>query len=290
MNLAGLISETSLTFAPDLPQDSLILNHQLASAPALQRVSHFLDVVRQLAGVTLHARIISTNNFPTGAGIASSASAFAALALAASTALNLGLSESQLSRLARRGSGSACRSIPAGFVEWRAGTGDADSYAESIAPPNHWDLVDLVTIVHHAHKTTGSSEGHHLAESSPLNAARLEHAPRRLDACRQAILTRDFDALAQVVEIDSTLMHAVMMTSSPPLFYWEPATLRLLKLIPAWRKQGLPVCCTIDAGPNVHVICLRPAVIEIQHRLAELKCVTQVIPAAPGGHAMIKTP
>lgn len=288
MNLAGLTTETSVTFSSDFTSDSLTLNHQPASPTALNRVSEFLDLIRQLAGVKLFGHVTSTNNFPTGAGIASSASAFAALAVAATTALQLNLSQAQLSRLARRGSGSACRSIPGGFVEWLPGSGDDDSYAISIAPPEHWDLVDLVAIVQRVHKTTGSSEGHYLADTSPLNVARLADAPRRLDLCRQAILTRDFEALTRVVEADSTLMHAVMMTSFPPLFYWEPATLRLLKLIPTWRQEGLPVCGTVDAGPNVHLICLRSTAAEVQHRLEALKCVHQVILAAPGGPARIK--
>lgn len=283
LNLADLITRTTVHFSPEYHQDSLTLNNQPGAASALDRVSQFLDVVRNLAGVNLKAQVISTNNFPTSAGIASSASAFAALALAASGALGLGLSESELSRLARRGSGSACRSIPAGYVEWKMGTGDEDSYAESIAPPNHWDLVDLVAIVHQAHKATGSSEGHIIADTSPLNPSRLQDAPRRLDSCRQAILARDFDALAQVVELDCNLMHAVMMTSTPPLFYWEPATIRLLKLVPEWRKQGYPVCYTVDAGPNVHVICPRSASLEIQKQLEALKCVTQLIPSGVGG-------
>ncbi len=288
MNLSGLLSETSVTFSPAFIEDSLTLNHQPASSLALQRVSQFLDLIRQLSGSKLYAQVKSFNNFPTGAGIASSASAFAALALAASTALDLHLTEAQLSRLARRGSGSACRSIPSGFVEWRLGTGDLDSYAESIAPPEYWELVDLVAIVHRAHKATGSSEGHALADTSPLNPARLADAPRRLDLCRQAIRARDFDALARVIELDSTLMHAVMMTSSPPLFYWEPATLRLLKLIPQWRSQGLPVCCTVDAGPNVHIICPHSAAPQVQNLILELKCVSQVLLALPGGPAVIK--
>ncbi len=152
-----------------------------------------------------------------GAGIASSASAFAALALAASAAAGLKLSEKDLSRLARRGSGSACRSIPGGFVEWQAGQDDDTSYAVSIAPPEHWALVDCIAIVSQEHKPTGSAEGQALAHTSLLQAARLADAPRRLEICRRAILDRDFAAFAEVVELDSNLMHAVMMTSSSPL-------------------------------------------------------------------------
>lgn len=287
MNLAGLHSKTSVSFSADLAADSLTLNGSLTSGAALERVTRFIDLFRQKSEKNLHAQVISANNFPTGAGIASSASAFAALAVAADKALGLNLSQRELSHLARRGSGSACRSIPAGFVEWRMGTGDADSFAETIASPEHWELIDLVAVVRLAHKTTGSSEGHQLAETSPLNSARVAGAPDRLSVCRQAILDRDFDTFARVVELDSTLMHAVMMTSTPPLFYWEPATVRLLKLVMEWRKEGLPICATVDAGPNVHVICLGSAADEVSSRLANLTCVNQILRAAPGGAARI---
>ncbi len=170
MNLGGLTTHTTVTFDPNLAGDELLLGGKPAPSLALLRVSVLLDRVRLLAGSTLHAHVESANNFPAGAGIASSASAFAALSLAASAAAGLQLGKSELSRLARTGSGSACRSIPGGFVEWQAGHNHETSYAFSIAAPDHWDLVDCVAIVSHAHKRTGSSEGHHLASTSPLQA------------------------------------------------------------------------------------------------------------------------
>jgi diphosphomevalonate decarboxylase len=235
----------------------------------------------------LCAEVVSQNNFPTGAGIASSAAGFAALAMAASRAAGLHLSEPELSRLARRGSGSASRSIPGGFVEWQAGEGDLDSFAFSIAPPEHWALVDLVAIVQVRQKSVGSSEGHALAGASPLQTARVQDVARRLATCRKAIQTQDFEMLAAVVEQDSNLMHAVMMTSAPPLFYWEPASVALMKMVPQWRKEGLAVCYTMDAGPNVHVICEASAAGEIHQRLAAVAGVSQILSAAPGGPARI---
>ncbi len=176
MNLQGLTTRTQVTFAPDLPADQLTLNDQTTSGIALQRVSQFLDHVRKLSGKQWFAQVESENNFPTGAGIASSASAFAALSLAASRAAGLTLSETGLSRLARRGSGSACRSVPGGFVEWQAGDTDQDSYAYSLAPAEHWKLADCVAIVSQQHKETGSFQGHALADTSPLQTARLSSA------------------------------------------------------------------------------------------------------------------
>jgi diphosphomevalonate decarboxylase len=291
MNLAGLHARTQVTFDPSLCCDDVLrINGQAVSESAQRRVARFLDQVRALAGKMLYARVVSENNFPIGAGIASSAAAFAALALAASRAIGLELSEPQLSRLARLGSGSACRSIPGGFVEWQAGASDADSYAYSIASPEHWALVDCVAILAAGHKPVGSTEGHDLAASSPLQPARITDTPRRLEICRAAIQSRDFAALAAIIEQDSNLMHAVMLTSRPPLFYWEPASLEVMKAVQDWRRSGLPCAYTLDAGPNVHVICEAAAQDEVTRRLQQVPAVQQVRAAPPGGPARLAEP
>ena len=287
MNLAGLETRTSVVFDELQQADSLVINGLPITGASLQRVMDLLDLVRKMAGMTLHARVKSAGNFPAGAGIASSAAAFAALALAASRAAGLTLDEAGLSRLARRGSGSACRSIPAGFVEWQMGTHDSDSYAISIAPPAHWDLVDCVALLSIEQKATGSTEGQALAGTSPLQAARVEDAPRRLDLCRNAILQRDFEAFSQVVELDSDMLHAVMMTSRPPLFYLKPASLAVMQAVREARGRGLPVCYTIDAGPNVHVITETSALEHVNALLSGLQGVQEVRTARVGGPARI---
>jgi diphosphomevalonate decarboxylase len=283
MNLAELSTRTTVSFDPSLLQDELILNGEPILGTALDRVSMYLNRVRKLARISTFARVDSQNNFPIAAGIASSASGFAALSLAASRAAGLSLAKKDLSRLARTGSGSACRSIPSGFVEWQAGHADSDSYAVSIASPQHWDLVDCIALVSEEEKPISSSVGHSLAYTSLLQPARVEDAPRRLSLCREAILKRDFDKFAEVVELDCNLMHAVMMTSSPPLFYWLPATLVIIQAVQTWRKEGLAVCYTIDAGPNVHVLCPGKPLERIVKRLRNLPGVIQVLTAHPGG-------
>ncbi len=289
MNLDGLFTRTSVSFQPSLPFDELIINGREVAGKGLERVSSILDLARGMAGIKMRAEVVSENNFPSGAGIASSASAFAALALAATQAAGLGLSEAELSRLARRGSGSASRSVPGGFVEWYAGNTDEESFAESIAPPGHWDLADCVAIISAGHKQTGSTEGHALAPSSPLQEARVADASRRLDLCRRAILDRDFEALAAIAELDSDMMHAVMMTSQPALFYWQPATLTVMLAVREWRSRGLPVFYTIDAGPNVHVLCPRGYIGETEKNLRALPGVTEVLVAGVGGPARLLT-
>ncbi len=288
MNLAGLFTRTSVLFDPALQTDSLTLNDRLLKGQALSRVSALLSQVRQMAGLRLYAQVVSDNNFPMGAGIASSASAFAALALATSSAAGLTLNQKQLSRLARAGSGSACRSVPGGFVEWQPGTGDEDSYAFSIAPPEHWALADCIAMISQEHKDVGSREGHVLAASSPLQAARVADTPRRISTCRRAILERDFDALADIAEMDCHQMHAVMQTSTPRLVYWQPATLAVMQAVVAWRKSGLPVFFTIDAGPNVHVFCLADEVHRVEALLRQIPGVQDVLTALPGGPARLE--
>jgi diphosphomevalonate decarboxylase len=287
MNLDGLFTRTTVSFQPSLPYDELIINgHEIAGA-GRERVSYILDLIRGMANIQSSAEVMSENNFPSGAGIASSASAFAALALAGSKAAGLGLSERDLSRLARCGSGSGARSIPGGFVEWQAGEKDEDSFAFSIAERNHWKLVDCVAIVSASHKKTGSTEGHSIASTSPLQTARVADAPRRLEICRSAILNCDFDSFASIVELDSDMMHAVMMTSTPALHYWKPSSLEVMNRVRAWRAEGIPVCYTVDAGPNVHVICPESEAHTIDKHLREIPGVDDVLVARAGEGAKL---
>jgi len=287
MNLDGLYTRTTVSFQRSLPFDELIINGREVTGHPLERVIGVVDLVRARASLAAKAEVVSENNFPSGAGIASSASAFAALAIAASAAADLQLSEAELSRLARRGSGSACRSIPAGFVEWHMGAADEDSFAVQMAAPDHWPLADCIALVSQAHKPTGSTQGHAIAGTSPLQAARLADASRRLDICRRAILDRDFDALAAIVELDSDMMHAVMMTSTPALHYWVSSSLATMSSVRQWRREGLPACSTVDAGANVHVICPADHRDEVAARLRRVSGVKDVLVALVGGPAQL---
>mgnify|MGYP001337884802 CR=1 FL=1 len=284
-NLDSLFTQTKVSFAQEFSSDQLLINGKPADPAALIRVETFLDIIRNLAGKRMFAKVESENNFPIGTGIASSASSFAALSLSASIAIGLDLSEKDLSRLARRGSGSACRSIPAGYVEWYPGKSDEDSYAESIAPANYWNLMDLVVVVSQEHKKVGSTEGHKLACSSPFQKIRIENSPERLSVIRNAIRRKDFQALADMVEKDSNMMHAVMMTSSPSLLYWQPTTIAIMHAVQEWRRSGIPVCYTLDAGPNVHVITTKDYYKLIHEKLSELAGISQVYSSKVGGKA-----
>jgi diphosphomevalonate decarboxylase len=287
MNIGCLSTRTSVAYDPQLKNDIFILNGEEITGQGLIRVQKFMDRIRQMAGTPVFACVESHNNFPIGAGIASSASGFAALALAGTAAIGLALKEKELSSLARFGSGSACRSIPGGFVEWRTDPLTGASYADSIAPATHWNLVDCVAILSEQHKPVGSETGMLMADTSPLQEARVLDSKRRLQLCRQAILNRDFKSLAYVTELDSNMMHAVMMTADPPLFYWHPQSLAIMKAVKQWQAEALPVTYTLDAGPNVHVICTRDVFGEVLSRLQKFPGVIEVLKGFPAGPARL---
>ena len=288
MNLADLHTTTTVEWSRALSADSLTINGAPAGDIPLARVRAHLDTLRCRLNTDWHARIESRNNFPIGTGIASSASAFAALTVAAVAAYGAELEERELSTLARLGSGSAARSIPAGFVEWRAGDSHEASYADTFAHINHWDLVDVIAIVSRRHKRVGSSAGHQTADTSVLQSARVEKAPERLRDVKAAIEARDFERFAPIVEEDSNLMHAVMMTSKAPLFYWKPLSLAIMNSVRRMREQdALQVCYTLDAGPNVHCICLAVDALAVAARLRAISPAIDIMQSGVGGGAKV---
>jgi len=286
MNLGALHTITTVSFDDSLSGDILTINNEPVLGTALDRVSDHLDLVRVHAGIMAAARVESHNNFPMGSGIASSASAFAALSVAAAAAAGLWLDEAALSRLARRGSGSASRSVPAGYCEWVTGT-DETSIATSIAPPEHWDLRDVVVVTSQEHKPVGSSDGHQLAKTTTLQEARVAGADERLQACHSALLARNLYAMGPVIEEDAVIMHAVMMSSRPPLYYWNTVTMDIIQATQRWRKEGLPVYFTIDAGPNVHLICEAQYVDIVETEAGKIPGVKRVLASGPGGAAQL---
>lgn len=280
-------AHTTTTVAWDetgvLDRDLFVLDGVDQSPERSQRLIRHLDILRGLAGVSWRAWVTSKNNFPTASGIASSASGFAALTVAGCAGLGLDLDNTRLSAIARRSSGSASRSLFGGFVEWVQGSGDADSVAVPLHGPDHWDLRDVVAVVSGEEKKLSSAGGHLLAASSPLLDGRIAHVDSWLEEVRAAIAGRDIQRLGPVIELDALAMHAVMMTSNPSLLYWQPGTLEILHAVRRWREEdGLAVYFTIDAGPNVHLICEADTVNEIETRLAALRSVERVIASRPG--------
>lgn len=249
-----------------------------------QRMRQQLDRIRKWAGRTEAVRVATRNTFPTAGGLASSASGFAALTLAAVGVFGKKASARDLSLLARRsGSGSACRSILGGFVEWTSPKGDGnvnndeDSYARQIADAEHWDLRNVIAVVEIGPKTVSSIEGHRRALSSPYYTKRQELLPDRLDRVRRAIRERDLAALGPVIEEEAIDLHLIAMSSHPPIFYWSPGTLAVIRAVRELRQEGLAAWATMDAGANVHVICDADSEDEVAERLEDLPAVGFVI-------------
>ena len=201
-------------------------------------------------------RVATTNTFPSSAGIASSASGFAALATAVAALSGREVAPERLSLLARRsGSGSAARSVLGGFVEWPGSSDDPAAPARQLAPAEHWELYDLIAVVSTAPKEVSSRDGHARAPTSPHYDRRLRELPDRLELMRRAIADRDLPTLGAAVEAEAVELHLIAMSSQPPIFYWHPATLAVLERVRALRRDGVGVWATMDAGPNVHLIC-----------------------------------
>ena len=282
-----LVTRTTVEPDPSLRRDELTLHGAPAPEPARLRVARHLDHLRKRAGASAYCRVASENSFPSSAGLASSASAFAALTVAGFAALGADVAPREASAYARLGSGSAARSVFGGFVEWRAGASHEESYAEPLAPPSHMDLHDVVVVLAEEEKKVGSLEGHALAETSPLLAGRLARVPALLDEVRRGVRERDLGVLGPPTEEDCYLMHAVMMTSRPSLLYWAPETVEGLHAVRRWREEGLGVYATLDAGPNLHLLCMGRDAPEVARRAREAFPRATVLDNAPGEGARL---
>lgn len=255
VTLDSLWTRMSLEFDGHLQQDVLEVN--AAAAPAmLQRVSHCLDLV---AGTDrAFARVVSTSNFPIGAGLASSASAFAALVVAADEAVGSHHGRNALARLAGAASGSAARSLFAGFVELTAG--DEQIEVRSILDCTSWPLEIIVAVTAEEPKPVGSTEAMiRSARTSPFYSSWLEQQAADLETARDAVQQKDFAKLAAVAEHNCLKMHSVMWGSRPPVVYWNQATIACMETIRALQAEGHGVFFTIDAGPQLKAVCLPEA-------------------------------
>ncbi|HET7586580.1 MAG TPA: diphosphomevalonate decarboxylase [Gammaproteobacteria bacterium] len=285
ITLDSLWTRTRVEFDEAYERDELRLND--AENPAeTARVSACLDLLRARAGVDWRAHIDSRNNFPTGAGLASSASGFAALVRAAAAALDLQLDERELSILARRGSGSAARSIFGGFVEMAIGERDdgEDAYAQPILSAADWPLTVVVAVTSRRAKSIGSTDGmEQTRRTSPFYREWVATAPDDLAAARQTVLARDFEALAALSEYSCLKMHGLALAARPGLLYWTGATVECVHRVRALREQdGLGVFFTVDAGPQVKAICLPGDAERVATALADVPGVEDVMTSALG--------
>ncbi len=284
MNLSNLITTTEVEFG-DFEKDSIEINGIEESLENNRGVKH-LDRIRALAKIDQKARVVTSNNFPTGTGLSSSASGFAALTIAGVSAAGLKLSKKDLSILARQGSGSACRSIPDGFVEWKDGDTSEESYAESIFPPDYFQIADVIAVVSTEKKFLATSEGQKSARSGIFFEKRLEGIPEKINNVKRLIEEKNFSDFGDVVEREALEFHSILFTSNPPLFYWTPGTVAVMKYVQSLRREGLECYFTINTGQDVHVICRSEDAEKVAEKLKELPEVIKTITnfPAPGAH------
>lgn len=260
MTLDVFPTTTGVRLDPAATTDSVTLGGAPARGEALRRVVGFLDLVRERAGSAERAVVDTRNTVPTGAGLASSASGFAALAVAAAAAYGLDLDATALSRLARRGSGSASRSVFGGFVRWRAGRGtgeeaDRSSYAEPV-PGARLAPALVIALVERGPKPVSSRVAmRRTVETSPLYEPWAVSSAADLDGMLAALRQGDLDAVGEIAERNALGMHATMLAARPAVRYLTPATLTVLDAVLQLRRDGVPAWATMDAGPNVKVLC-----------------------------------
>jgi diphosphomevalonate decarboxylase len=281
MCLSGAYTTTTVEFSPLFEADSIEMQGSMLSDIEAQRVISHLDRLRSKADSIQRAKVITINNFPKSSGIASSASGFAALTIATAAALELSLSERELSILARQGSGSACRSIPEGFVFWEKGIDTNSSYAYSLYPSDYWNIYDIVAIVDDQVKKVSTTDGHLQFVSSSFYQARLEQIPQKIEELKHALAKKDFELLGTIVEAEALNMHAVALAANPALLYLQPGSITVIKSVWELRSQGLPVYFTIDAGPNIHILCEEAYKADVLKNIRSIPQVKQLIENRP---------
>ena len=252
---------------------------QIADAPApLGRpVAAHVERILRLAGYGGGADVAIEVGFPVAAGLAASAAIFAAVTRSAVDALGLEPEPASLAELARAGgSGSAARSLIGGYVAWGP-AGDGGTWLDAVAPPAHWALSDVIALVDEGPKTVSSRDGHRRALTSPYFDRRLERLEERLERVRRGILERDLGTLGPALEEEAVDLHLIALSSSPPVRYWRPATIGVLEAVEALRAEGVSAWATLDAGPNVHVICEPAHEVVVATRLAGVPGVKHVL-------------
>ncbi len=290
ITLDTIATTTNVEFVPQLNQDELMLNGTKATASQTIKVTQTLDRIRALSGSRLCARVQSENNFPTAAGLASSASGFAALVSAAAGALELELTDAKRSELARLGSGSAARSIFGGFAEMQPGeqADGSDAVANPLLGAEQWPLSVVIAITSTAAKTHSSTAGMTRSrDTSPYYQQWVDTTPADIDQARNAVLARDFEQLAEVSEYSCLKMHACMLSSRPGLLYWNGATVSAMHCVRQLRADGVPVFFTIDAGPQLKAVCLPDGADDVAAALAGVDGVDHITRTGLGGPARL---
>ena len=263
----------------DNDQDIISLNDEVLTDAKSQRIRNYLDTVRQMYSFDDHFQITTVNHVPTSAGFASSASGFAALAGAINETKQLDLDRKQLSILARNGSGSASRSIYGGFVEWIAGYDNLSSFAVPIDETPEIDLTLLSVVINQHSKKVSSTVGmKNSVKSSPFYSNWVTLVSSEIKEIKQAIAQKDLQKIGEISEHNAMSMHALTLSANPSFTYFAPETIRIFQLIQEIRHKGIFAYATIDAGPNVKIICTKESIQKVQTYIEQqLSNVTTVV-------------
>jgi len=286
MNLSNLLTTTTVEFSSRYKKDEILINNEI-NKKENEKIERFLDKVRQIAKTNSRAKVVTKNNFLKSGGLASSASGFAALAMAATVSIGLNLSEKELSILARIGSGSACRSIPDGFVKWVEGRDNQSSFAQSIFAPDYWNILDIVVVTQTENKKVTSTDGHKLVKTSPFFQKRLRNIKNKIKKIKEYIKQKDFIKFGELVEREALELHAIMLTSNPPILYLQPKSIEIIRAVWQWRSEGLSVYFTIDAGPNIHLICQEKDQKRLIDKLQKIKDIKYIINSPANGTRLV---
>jgi diphosphomevalonate decarboxylase len=286
MTLNSLNTRTTVDFSSSYRRNEVIINGKNVNGPEFQRVENHLKLLQLNSPDKMFAKVVSESNFPKAAGLASSASGFAALTHAGIHALNQTLSPKDLSILARQGSGSASRSIFGGFVEWRKGSRSdgLDSHAILIRDVDHWPEISMiVTVISTEKKKISSRAGmSQTVSTSPYYRAWLETIENDVENMKKAIIEKKFTQLGMIAEKNALKMHATMHTTSPPNIYWKSGSLELMQKVFELREEGLECYFTMDAGPQVKILCLDSNLSNIQKELGQIGSIKDQIVCHPG--------
>ena len=283
ITLDDLFTEMTVDFAAGLEGDRLTVN-SVDNRQLLPRVSQCLDAT--LGPGRSPANVSSHSNFPIAAGLASSASAFGALVVAANAASGGNATTDQLARLAGRASGSAARSLFGGFVELQ---NDGNDIAVStILEAQTWPLRVVAAVTASEMKPVGSGEAMEISrKTSPFYRRWVDEQDMDLATARDAIAVRDFGKLASVAEHNCLKMHSVMWTSRPPVVYWNAATIACLEAVRKLQRDGVSVFFTIDAGPQVKAVCPPAEEPVVADSLASIPGVESVLVSGIGAGATV---
>ena len=282
IKLDGLDTITTVEWDENLKQDQITIQGESEDGEVSRVIKH-LDKIRTVAGKNMFAKMVSKNTFPKGTGLSSSGSGFAALTIAATKSLDLDLSEKELSILARQGSGTACRCVCGGFVEWKDGDASETSFSQTLYARDYWDVRDIVVVVDEGKKKVSSTEGHTTAQTSIAFAERQKRIGDKIVKIKQHIAEKNFKELGELVEAEAWECHSILLTSTPPMIAWYPGTVQVMLEVQAMREEDIPAYFTINTGFNVHVLTLPEYENEVKKRLEKLALVKKTIVAKVGG-------